>query len=346
MEVQMSGTQAQENSGDRFVAATDERSVVEKALFRAKGKVSGHGVGSWLPASPTWAPDIGKQKLDSDTPQDVVALLDTGIKEHSWLMQDGQNLWFTDPTSKGRELADPEQCQHPAGEKDCYGSHAGHATFLAGAIRRVAPNAGLLSYHVLNAHGEADDVLVVEALERLASTELNDWLRDRRQRLAVVLLAFGRSGRPDELEITLMRDCLRKLAARNVMTVAAAGNDGTDALHYPAAFAAEPGLGVTAVGGLASESAERARFSNYAPWIGAWRRATNIFGAMPFTAVDPTLGEPERKARRSGADPLNGFAWWSGTSFAAAEFAGELVKDNRHPAAPLLPHNLQLGARR
>jgi hypothetical protein len=89
----------------------------------------------------------------------------------------------------------------------------------------------------------------------------------------------------------------------------------------------------------------RARFSNNGPWIGAWRRATNIFGAMPFTAAAPTSGNPEGDPRLSVADPLNSFAWWSGTSFAAAEFAGEVVADGDRPTA-LLPNNLQIGARR
>ena len=130
----MSGTQAQESVSGPFVAATDEQSVVEK-VFAADGKVSGHGSGAWLPASPAWALDIPRQELVAGEEQRVVAVLDTGIQAHEWLLQDGQDLWSTDPGWPEREPADLEKCGHRDGEGTCFGSHAGHASFVAGSGR-------------------------------------------------------------------------------------------------------------------------------------------------------------------------------------------------------------------
>jgi hypothetical protein len=88
--------------------------------------------------------------------------------------------------------------------------------------------------------------------------------------------------------------------------VAAAGNDGTCVPMYPAALP-----GVIGVGAL-DEDGEAAPFTNYGPWVRASTLGTDVVSMFfeDFDGKDPPV---------EGADPdqFQGWARWSGTSFAA-----------------------------
>ena len=62
--------------------------------------------------------------------------------------------------------------QPPPGWTRCnlpfYGSHYGHATFIAGLIRLEAPDARVLSMQMMNNAGKVEPVHVVHALNWLA----------------------------------------------------------------------------------------------------------------------------------------------------------------------------------
>jgi hypothetical protein len=66
---------------------------------------------------------------------------------------------------------------------------------------------------------------------------------------------------------------------------------------------------VISVGARVSPT-ERAPFSNHGVWVRKWRNGSNVVSLMPLTTKD------------TGAA---GYAWWTGTSFAAAEYAAELA---------------------
>lgn len=188
----------------------------------------------------------------------------------------------------------------------------------------------------MDEQGHATDAQIITALERLANPDtINHLLHDKNLRLDVVLMAFGRQADAVDADLASVAQAMKDLAGavheatgRELTYVVAAGNDGVEGLHYPAAFAAEPGLRVIAVGGLGSSPTERAAFSNYGPWVDAWRYAKDIFGAMPLKLGD--LGD-------DGKFTADCFAWWSGTSFAAAQYAGELLAEPATPPPSLPP---------
>jgi subtilisin family serine protease len=363
-EDQMTTGHSNEGVGSTFEAATDERAVVAKD-FVTKGKVSGHGLGAWLPAASRLEPLIPDPTPVKGNPtQAVVAILDTGIRAHEWLGSEKEGIWFVDPDWSATTFAPPEWCPHRTDKIACYGSHAGHATFLAGLVRRAGPNVRLLSYQVMDIHGKAQDERIIEALERIATSSWQRHLiHDQHRQIVAVLMAFGRVGKPNEPDIIKLRAAVAKVVAMGIHIVCAAGNDGTDQLHYPAAFAGEPELSqyVTAVGGLTADHLQRAPFSTYGPWIGAWREAVNRYSAMPWQATalgsDEALPDDERNADAGtpivdppddglarGETPEAGYAWWSGTSFAAAQYVGELASRTDQGRPPLLPSSPGLTA--
>src|SRR5437868_7550570 len=74
----------------QYSAGTVEHSARKSELFTATGKKSGHGTIAWLPApsyempvSPPWPPS-------PQPPSPVIALLDTGIRQHEWLPPGGK----------------------------------------------------------------------------------------------------------------------------------------------------------------------------------------------------------------------------------------------------------------
>ena len=73
---------------------------------------------------------------------------------------------------------------------------------------------------------------------------------------------------------------------------------------------------------------ERAPYSNYGPWVQEWRRGTNLVSIMPLTTSGSATSQVTDRADRSACSTRttgNGYAWWSGTSFAAALYAAELA---------------------
>jgi subtilisin family serine protease len=304
----------------QFSAGTIDHSARDTPLFGAEGKKSGHGAVAWLPAPDyemkvpqAWPPGAGRSP--------VIALLDSGVQGHSWLPgADASPLFVRDASEDGWPGPDPDDEPPPAGGDDLpdYGSHAIHATFIAGLIRLEAPKARVLSIQVMDSQGKAKQSDVVKAL---------NWLADKGQDVPVdiMLMAFGRQAGPGDKDLSSLRAAVGRLS--RVPIVTSAGNHGSDRTVYPAALAAEDGLSVVSVGALAAPT-ERAPYSNYGPWVREWRKGTNVISISPLTTVDLD-GERETvltgSASYTAATTGNGYAWWSGTSFAAALYAAELA---------------------
>jgi len=298
-------------TGREYSAGTVEHNATENTLF-ADGKKSGHGTIAWLPAPayamaahPDWAPR---------SPHPVIALLDTGVRSHPWLSADEQSFVLQAEAYGWRSPIPKDDSV----QTEDYHSHWGHATFIAGLIRLAAPDAQVLSMRVMNSQGKVSEDHVAEALNWLADNpELSGGLS-----VDIVLMAFGRQEDPGNKDLDKLRTPIGKLTGRGVRIVASAGNDAAELPVYPAAFAAEPDLSPTSQRSVLSVGAldtptERASYSNFGPWVTQWRPGTNIVSIMPLT-VD--------SAGAAAAPPHgDGYAWWSGTSFAAAAVAGELA---------------------
>ncbi|NUR91521.1 MAG: S8/S53 family peptidase, partial [Nonomuraea sp.] len=127
----------------------------------------------------------------------TVALLDTGVAEHPWWKQSG---WYG---RLGREADDATE-----------GEQAGHGTFIAGLLVRVAPGVELRVVRVLDGDGLGDEASVLRALHRM-----------RGDPPAVVNLSFGChsfDGKPPPL----LADALGALT--ETVAVACAGNTASD----------------------------------------------------------------------------------------------------------------------
>jgi hypothetical protein len=291
------GTPPQLKPPAQYVAGTVEDNAKERHLFyKAAGRKSGHGIGTiaWLSAPPSEMPDR-PDTLIAERP--VIALLDSGVMDHDWLHDNGEMSFL---------IGEPEQPTTDAGDDgmEKLGSHRGHGTFMAGLIRLEAPHARVLSVKVMDDHGKVDETELARVLEGLL-TVLDT------QPIDIVCMAFGRRRDATDTFDPVM-PAIKRLTQQGVKIVASAGNDGSDIPVYPAAYSAEL-ASVVSVGAYTSP-AKRAPFSNYGPWVREWRKGTNVVSVMPLV--------PGKKEDFFKGD---NYAWWSGTSFAAATYAGELA---------------------
>jgi subtilisin family serine protease len=308
--------------------------------FFAAGKKSGHGMG-WVPAPADEMPSA--PDWDPDGPHPVIAVLDSGVQPHLWLPEHpplALDLDGTDsPPSPPETPSPPEPAGHrflldadgmdgwhspiapadPARPPYPPGTHWGHGTFIAGLIRQAAPHAQVLSLRVMNAKGVVDDSAVVDALTWLHSTTAI--------RPDVVLMAFGRQATADDPTLAGLRAAVAALTDQGVTVVASAGNNGSDQPVYPAAFAAELGPKMISVGALMSREF-RAPYSNFGPWVTTAWLGTDIVSIHPQTIR--SAGDHQTEGFAVDNPPrlvaANSFAWWTGTSFAAAIAAGHLAR--------------------
>jgi subtilisin family serine protease len=305
--------------GPHYSAGTVEDGARHTALFTAEGLKSGHGTGTiaWLPAPAYEMPSVSWQPPQRPP---VIALLDSGVQRHDWLPQGGDVSFVVNAASKYQWPAPAlDQPAPPPGvATPFYGSHYGHATFIAGLIRRQAPEAQVLSMPVMNNAGQVSPGHVVKALTWLAKHPETD--------VRIVLMCFGRPADPGDADLKGLRKAVTALSGMRI--VCSAGNDGSDHTVYPAALAAENHPHVASVGAFTTPT-ERAPYSNYGPWVREWRKGTNLVSTMPLTTTDIGKNREEEQAASGAPDVSatgNGFAWWSGTSFAAALYAAELAK--------------------
>ncbi|RKS68713.1 subtilase family protein [Actinomadura pelletieri DSM 43383] len=238
------------------------------------------------PASPPPAP-----KAAAASRRDVtVAILDTGLSPHPWYADTG---WYREQRAEVEEVLDADLDF----ELD---AQAGHGTFIAGVVLRHAPSARLLARRVLGGDGVGDELTVIRALE---------WLAGRGD-VDVVNLSLG-CHTYDDRPSPLLARAMAALGRRTVV-VACAGNTATDRPFWPAAM--KPVVGVAALDGD-----DRAAFSNHGWWVDACAQGVDVTSAfVRFDGTRPPV---------NGVDPdlFEGYATWSGTSFAAPVVAGRIA---------------------
>lgn len=268
------------------------------ADFVASGKKSGHGTVTWtdvpakeMPPAPPWPPDGFRP---------VVAVLDSGVQNHPWLPSDGEPP-FCIRVDLGSSVEIPKE-----DALDGFGHYWGHATFLTGLIRLAAPDAQVLSLRVMNVDGKVRESDVLTALDWLATH------KESGDALDVVLMAFGRPRDRHEGDPVLLDEAVHRLGRQGVKIVASAGNSASDVPTIPAILAEGQDSPVVSVGSGNSE-ALHAPYSNHGPWVHVWRCGTDVVSIMPLSLTSDNSGA--------------GYAQWSGTSFSAAIYAGELAHE-------------------
>jgi hypothetical protein len=253
--------------------------------------------------APRWTPRAAKPG------QGVrVGLLDTRLYPNEWL-------------AGGYFATADDLLQVPATGGSPPLASAGHATFVAGLILRQAPGAELVVRPALNkkAVGRAWDVA-------------KDMVSFIGSGVDILNLSFGCYTDDGEPPLVLARAV--SLVSAEILLVAAAGNHGDiDELRkqgklkdapwtrgltpktpvWPAAFDE-----VIAVG--ATDGDKLAPFSPQTPWVdltapGVDVESTYVKGKVKLTSPN---GSPTATFR-------NGFAYWNGTSFAAATVSGAVA---------------------
>ncbi len=290
----------------------------------------------------------------------VVVVLDTGCDErHSWFpagqvvrrveVDDGQGGKQTigiDVDLQRSKDSDPEGAggfpdEMSGGIRGC----AGHGTFITGIIRQTAPTAHIVSLRICDADGVIPEGQLAAVLSELAIRQAADhWMDALVLSLGYYVEDDADPSAADSLEHSAIGTLLAGLAAANVVTFVAAGNDSTTRPSYPAAFAVDPRFGGTDAAGhsvlpLVSVAAENpdgtiALFSNDGDWVTAQAPGANVVSTLPdgfvgaWQAAVSLVGPADRKRVRATIDPddySGGFGLWSGTSFAAPALAGRYL---------------------
>lgn len=266
---------------------------------------------------PMWAPPPRRRPLAlvPGGRRPVVAIVDTGVAEHQWLTSsdDEDKVTVDAPGWAGPETVGP-------GEN-------WHGTFVAGVVRQHAPDAQLMP--VTLARGDDGRIVHGQLLQALT------WL-NQTAFVGVVCVAIGfrLSEQEDPQYPEQVATEIRALGARGSLVVAAAGNDPTVAWNafFPS-LVGQPtpdGSSPLVVVGAVDAGGNWASFSPEHQWVTHREVGVDVVSIVPaeqppaseqaFTLADD-LGYVLPKA-----DPPSGFGTASGTSFAAAAYAGKVAQ--------------------
>ncbi len=183
----------------------------------------------------------------------------------------------------------------------------GHGTHVAGTIAAaldnltgnpaeaegvagVAPNARIRAYKVCRSDGTCDDFAIQQAIARAVVDGAN-----------VINMSLG-----DAQYSQSLNDAVQDAWQAGVVIVAGAGNDGTTAPFYPAAFD-----NVVSVAAF-DEDHRRPAFSNYGSWVDISAPGNVIMSTYPMAECTPS----------STAGDTGCYAWNTGTSMATPHVAG------------------------
>jgi subtilisin family serine protease len=268
---------------------------------------------------PRWAeqPRLRDRSALHDGRGTTVAVLDSGLSRHPWLVGDNDPLPIADT-----DMYDLSGAALPR--------HIGHGTFVAGIVRQYAPQANLVSRRVVDMAGHATDGDLADALRSLADSDPD-----------VVNLSLVPGG--DDLGTTDEGTC-RTLAAvrelqedRGTVIVTAAGNDG-DTFNTERLA---PDDELTLVVGALDLGGRPAWFSNtqhvniWAPGVDVLSTFIHWYGPLSPLRHEPEDGPDDHDHDAAAAAsapvwpvaPFAGWARWNGTSFATPAVAGAIAAE-------------------
>lgn len=306
------------------------------------GGMSGYAFPGFGGRQPVAYTGPGPVRSGAKAPRPVVAVLDTGCGIHPWFGGDvlvsagelGGTIGIDDPAS------DPET--HPALGDPLNGvldPAAGHGTFIAGIVLQACPDARILPVRVSDGQGVILENELLAALGQVVA------LLEGGTRIDVMNLSFGYY-HESEGSSTIdgeLYELLSRARAKGCVVVCSAGNDATDRPSSPAALYAwkgdecavapedEKGLAPqVVVGALNPSGGSVALFSNVGPWVPTFARGVSVLSTMPRFegGVQGDLRDDGYERRRETLDIddfQDGFAVWSGTSFAAPLVAGRIA---------------------
>ncbi len=252
----------------------------------------------WFAArAPVSLPTDTKDPEPPDEGTAQVVVLDTGIAGGSDLpdfLRLATSVTVADPRSRDVPDVNADKWLDPV---------AGHGTFIAGIIERIAPGCTVDVRKVLGPQGEGEESAIVAAIDRIAL---------RPSPPAFLNLSFG--GYVWERAPMLSAAVLRA-QRRGIVVVASAGNDSTCRPSFPAAIP-----GVVSVGAIGPDGP--AQFSNYGDWVRACAPGMDVVSSF-FASFDGN----EVPSGGRDIDHFQSWARWSGTSFSAPAVVGALVRE-------------------
>jgi hypothetical protein len=282
--------------------------VAPNLIMTGAGDVMGNPGGPISFAEPA---DPPRDATPREPGRITVGILDTGIAldgtrpEHPFLA----NCAVDDPAHDD-DLRDRVP---PDGHLD---DEAGHGTFCAGVVLQTAPYARVAIHHVLDGEGFATEIDARNALVELVERERPD----------ILSLSFG-AFTDNDAPLLALGATITALPPE-IVVVAAAGNQGLAKPFWPAAQKRVFGVGALDPGG---ESAPRARasdqtppasYSNFGWWVDAWAIGDWV-STFFLEWDDPVLPLPGGVTL--AARDFEGWARWTGTSFATPAVAGAIA---------------------
>ncbi|WP_052425222.1 S8/S53 family peptidase [Streptomyces fulvoviolaceus] len=219
--------------------------------------------------------------------------------------------------------------------------YVGHGTFIAGILASVAPNTNITVRNTLNYAGAILESDFGEAL--FAAVDQNGWPD------ILSLSAGTTNGRTDGL--LGVAAFMQELRQQRTLLVAGAGDNSSATPFWPAAYASLPDYAnvVLSVGALRADGEYGACFSNHGSWVNAYAPGERLTSTLTgFDAFVPyvyqhstyeacryhftyqcTCQSPRHTGELSTGGwakqdsvTFDGYAHWSGTSFAAPVAAG------------------------
>jgi subtilase family protein len=250
-----------------------------------------------------------------------VAIIDTGIANQAVDRADG----LLGGVPRSPDNIDPLTSFPIGGPHQYLDFSAGHGTFVAGIVNRVAPYAPIRMYRVIDSDGMASEVDVACAMIEA--------VKDGNQ---IINLSLGCQTQDDfppvalEAALAVIAELdAGKADDEKTIIVAAAGNCGDRRPFYPAAFFGAGYSGVVSVAGL-NPNMTPSPWSSHGFWVtcstvGQGIRSTYVYG-KESPLIDPAETE---------FFPPDPFAVWSGTSFAAPQIAGAIARLYQAPGVTL-----------
>jgi len=282
---------------------------------------------------------------DGKVRRPVVAVLDTGVGSHPWL-DDGHVLRNVQVEGVSLDIAPSTPDSEVVGATDplvgLLDPDAGHGTFIAGLVRQQCPDATVLAVRLFHGDGIIGEWDLLRALQLLTVRQalaVNGDVRYPPVDVASMSFGYYHEQPSDVAYSSLLLDWLQLLGRYGVAVVASAGNDATVRPMYPAALApysdgtdVDPPDRVPVIGvGALNPDGTVALFSNAGRWVGYLRPGAALVSTYPASfdaSGSPAIELVYDGSRRASIDPDDfsaGFAVWSGTSFAAPIFAGQLA---------------------
>jgi len=236
----------------------------------------------------------------------VIAVIDTGVDDDAVTKAPLPHQHFEVPAD-----VDVLSVAGAGAAPGLLGPAAGHGTFIASLIHCVAPGAEVHSFKVAGPLGTANEEDIADGIRRALAAGAQ-----------VINLSLGgypfveNSMWPTLPAFPVLQRAIESIPD-HVAVVAAAGNCGSGAEFFPAAFPRV--VGVAALDDCANRLWEH---SNFGPWVKACTRGVNLCGLFVKGDEDPAY-DPDGMAESWG-DPVN-YATWTGTSFAAPLVAAQIA---------------------